>query len=152
VTHTYHTQKLKGRIKIYAYQTKEASKVEKSLTSPSAHQNVANYILHSLYFFGGQTKYSKVNHARKNKGKPTQRILNFSLSESGVMQHLITKTKKQKTKQKKKKKQEKLCKGSPACALQGFGMLPSTLTCKPCQLFVFIYFCNVTLKVQKLSI
>jgi hypothetical protein len=58
-TYMYHAQKLKGRIKIYVYQTKEASKVEKSWTS-YAHLNAANFILDLLFLFlWGQTKYSK---------------------------------------------------------------------------------------------
>jgi hypothetical protein len=80
LTHTYDTQKLKGRIKIYAYQTKEANKVEKSWTS-YAHQNAANFILDLLFFsVVGQKKYSKVNHERKSKDKLTQRISNFSFN------------------------------------------------------------------------
>jgi hypothetical protein len=80
LTYTYHTQKLKGQIKIYAHQTKEANKVEKSWTS-YAHLNAANFILDLLFFsVGGQTKYSKVNHERKSKDKLTQRIFNFSFN------------------------------------------------------------------------
>jgi hypothetical protein len=80
LTRTYHTQKLKGRIKIYAYKTKEANKVEKSWTF-DAHQNAANFIL-DLFFFsdGGRTKYSRVIHERKSKDKLTQRISNFTFN------------------------------------------------------------------------